>query len=210
MVSMAFNLIDPDLSRHVVELGDNKRLDMNRYLEEFYKHDPARVQIMERRPEKIVFLRDFVTPADLNEFKYYREFLHPTGVEHIADLFFRRNGKITASICIHRDATMPAFNENDLKQLLPARDFIEFSLNTVYRPKREGQLQEIATRYSLSRRELEVVIELIDGADNNTIAGRLFISLATVKTHLNHIFEKMEVSSRTKLLSVVLRDVIED
>lgn len=52
-------------------------------------------------------------------------------------------------------------------------------------------------RVNLSARELEVLTLVADGASNSDIAGRLHITDATVKTHLVHIFSKLEVSSRT-------------
>ncbi|MFI9836605.1 response regulator [Nonomuraea sp. NPDC051941] len=48
----------------------------------------------------------------------------------------------------------------------------------------------------LSRRELEVLSLISRGATNRDVAKRLFITEATVKTHLLHIFAKLEVNDR--------------
>ena len=48
-----------------------------------------------------------------------------------------------------------------------------------------------------SPRELEVLAAVADGHDNATIARRLYISQATVKTHLASAFTKLGVSTRT-------------
>lgn len=50
---------------------------------------------------------------------------------------------------------------------------------------------------SLSQREIEILRELATGASNKALAKKLFISEATVKTHLIHIFQKLGVESRT-------------
>jgi DNA-binding NarL/FixJ family response regulator len=50
----------------------------------------------------------------------------------------------------------------------------------------------------LSDRELEVLHCLVDGLTTMQIASRLFISENTVKTHVRHIFEKLEVSNRAE------------
>lgn len=49
---------------------------------------------------------------------------------------------------------------------------------------------------ALSVRELEVLRQVARGASNADIAATLFISPATVKTHLLHIYDKLSVSDR--------------
>jgi DNA-binding NarL/FixJ family response regulator len=48
----------------------------------------------------------------------------------------------------------------------------------------------------LSERELQVLELIAQGLTNRGIAGRLFISEATVKTHLVHIYTKLDVDDR--------------
>ena len=57
---------------------------------------------------------------------------------------------------------------------------------------------------TLSGRELEVLTEVADGNSNKEIAQALFISEATVKTHLIHIFSKLGVDDRTAAVTVAL------
>jgi DNA-binding NarL/FixJ family response regulator len=57
---------------------------------------------------------------------------------------------------------------------------------------------------SLSDREVEVLTLVAQGASNKGIAKQLWISEATVKTHLIHIFGKLGVSDRTAAVTVGL------
>ncbi|GAU67009.1 probable two-component response regulator [Streptomyces sp. NBRC 110611] len=50
---------------------------------------------------------------------------------------------------------------------------------------------------ALSRRETEVLQLVADGLSNAAISKRLFLSQATVKSHLVHIYSKLGVDSRT-------------
>lgn len=57
----------------------------------------------------------------------------------------------------------------------------------------------------LSGRELEVLRCLARGLTTAQIASQLYISENTVKTHIRHILEKMEVDNRAKAVAKALR-----
>ena len=57
----------------------------------------------------------------------------------------------------------------------------------------------------LSRREIEVLQLLAQGAANKEVAATLSIGHCTVKTHVGHIFEKLGVSKRTEAVTEALR-----
>ena len=50
----------------------------------------------------------------------------------------------------------------------------------------------------LTRREREVLILVAEGLSSSEVAGRLFISEATVKTHLAHVMAKLGVREKTQ------------
>lgn len=58
-------------------------------------------------------------------------------------------------------------------------------------------------QFGLTNRELELLSLLSEGASNVEIAGKLFISIKTVKTHVTHIFEKLKVRNRTEAVTKV-------
>jgi DNA-binding NarL/FixJ family response regulator len=53
---------------------------------------------------------------------------------------------------------------------------------------------------SLTPREMEVLLGLVEGLSNKEIADRLFISDKTVKIHMSNIFKKLNVKSRSQAL----------
>lgn len=64
---------------------------------------------------------------------------------------------------------------------------VPFTLNTA-----------LIAQLELSKRELEILGLLAQGHSNQEIASTLFVSVSTVKTHLQNVFEKLEVKRRTQ------------
>lgn len=61
------------------------------------------------------------------------------------------------------------------------------------------QRNENAIEYlQISDRELEVLELVAKGYSNKEIANNLFVSVNTVKTHLQKVYEKLEVNRRTQ------------
>jgi DNA-binding NarL/FixJ family response regulator len=55
---------------------------------------------------------------------------------------------------------------------------------------------------TLSERELEVLTLIAQGETNRGAAARLFVSEATIKTHLLHIYAKLDVGDRAAAVAV--------
>jgi DNA-binding CsgD family transcriptional regulator len=64
--------------------------------------------------------------------------------------------------------------------------------------------------HSLTPTEREVARLVAEGLSNPDIASRLFISRATVKTHLAHVFTKLDVINRAQLVALATRAAAED
>ena len=63
--------------------------------------------------------------------------------------------------------------------------------------------ESFLTKYGITEREREIILKVVQGKSNADIASELFISLATVKTHLHNIYRKIDVDSRYDLLARV-------
>ncbi|MFC2096686.1 LuxR C-terminal-related transcriptional regulator, partial [Bacteroidota bacterium] len=58
-------------------------------------------------------------------------------------------------------------------------------------------------QYGISKRESEIVDEIVQGKSNKEISERLFISLQTVKDHVHNIFLKTGVKNRVQLTNLI-------
>lgn len=61
----------------------------------------------------------------------------------------------------------------------------------------------IAERFGLSAREQDVLFLLAQGRSKPIIEKRLFLSAGTVKTHILHVYAKMNVHSQQELINLV-------
>ena len=60
--------------------------------------------------------------------------------------------------------------------------------------------QSLVAELQLSKRELEVLGLMAQGNSNQEIADRIFVSLSTVKTHNQNLFDKLDVKRRTQAI----------
>jgi DNA-binding CsgD family transcriptional regulator len=66
---------------------------------------------------------------------------------------------------------------------------------------------ENCKRFGLTQRETEIAELRLKGMERQAVADKLFISLHTVKTHINHIYEKTESNSPEELFKSLTRPV---
>jgi len=58
----------------------------------------------------------------------------------------------------------------------------------------------LVSELELSKRELEVLNLLAQGHSNQEIASKIFVSVSTVKTHIQNLFEKLDVKRRIQAI----------
>jgi DNA-binding NarL/FixJ family response regulator len=62
--------------------------------------------------------------------------------------------------------------------------------------------------YDLSPRELDILKSLVKGYSYKLIADEHFISIDTVRSHIRHIYEKLQVNSKTEAVLKALKERI--
>ena len=79
----------------------------------------------------------------------------------------------------------------------------------------EGRTQEqifqrlrVVSGSPLTRRELDVLTELMNGLSDESIAQKLGIKVSTVRCHVKHLLEKTDLPSRTALAVQALKSVL--
>lgn len=75
-------------------------------------------------------------------------------------------------------------------------------------PERKGEINYKLGKdlYGLTEREMEVLALIVDGLTNPQIAEKLFISISTTKTHVHSILQKLYVGTRSKAISMAMKE----
>jgi predicted ATPase/DNA-binding CsgD family transcriptional regulator len=86
---------------------------------------------------------------------------------------------------------------------LSDRERVALALNDELSPLDPTASDTPEDEFELTARELEVARLVADGLSNPAIAATLFVSRATVKTHVSHILRKLTLDSRVQLANWV-------
>lgn len=60
--------------------------------------------------------------------------------------------------------------------------------------------------YGLTEREMEVLALIVDGLTNPQISEKLVITISTTKTHVHSILQKLYVNTRSKAISMAMKE----
>ena len=140
-----------------------------------------------------MFFSDFVGEGEKHRNAWYREVMRPGGVEHECKfvLSYTCNGACWESargFFFVRERGRRDFDERDRDILTLLQPHLAVIRARWGRPPRVQ---------GLTPREHDVLILVRDGLTNKEIAQQLVVSATTVRTHLEHIFEKLDVHTRS-------------
>jgi len=205
--SSAFYLVDPNM-QHRGLVTHNLDKEADRQYERRYKRmDPLNPSLHAEGGESVIHMDSIMAPQDIERLAYYQLFLKPLDLRYVVDMFFRADARITAVITMLRSVEQGDYTTAELTLLRKLQPFLQYALNKVYLPERTAERRTIEERYQLTVRELDVLELVLSGAANKVIARELTLKLPTIKTHLQHIYRKTGVATRTELVTQILGDL---
>ncbi len=171
------------------------------YNRTYEKLDPFHPRRFTRSEERVVTLQNVMHPVVLENSPYYREFMRPQGMYYETEIFFRSSTRILAGVSLLRTKSDGVFRADEISVLHPTSKFVEQMVREYY-PTISSPFGADAEEPGLfTSREQDIIALVRSGHTNADIGRKLGIRLATVKTHLQNIFRKAEVTSRTGLMS---------
>ena len=159
-------------------------------------------------------ISDFISDREFRRGGLYAEICKPLGVRAVMKVFLPTGGATGASLIF--DTARSGFADSDrlaVQRLVP--HLVQLRRNAHARKAHLALLDSTAaarTRLQrLTARERVVLARAATGETNALIARALFVSPGTVRKHLEHIFDKLEVRTRTEAAAMYTQEqVVED
>jgi DNA-binding CsgD family transcriptional regulator len=172
--------------------------NVRRYEQHFQFNDPVTPVMAKRQAATIV--DSVISRSDLERSEFYCDFLAVDGLHHGINFFAYRDGRHLGDLRLWRSRHQPDFDESDrlMLELIGRAMAAQLSVPDGDHPALPAHIAEL-----LTAREFEVAEALAEGLSDSEIALRLHISHATVRTHLTHLFEKLQVRSRLAAIAAM-------
>lgn len=170
------------------------------YEVEFQFCDPVSAWAQARHEPTLV--RTAIDSTRFRCSRYFNEFLRPYDTVDGLDLHVTDQGCEIGDLRIWRSSQAPLFEERDVDLLR----LIEPVLAGTFRRRRLPTPQLLREWFPvLTQREAEVAAAVATGHSDRHTAQQLGCGEWTVRSHLTHVFTKLQVASRTELAAAVHR-----
>ena len=158
---------------------------------------------------RVLAISDFISDREFLGGGLYAEVCKPLGVRAVMKVFLPTGPATGASLVF--DTTRSRFTETDrltLQRVVP--HLRQLRRNALARRTYPALMDSTtAARMRLLRltpRERVVLARAAAGETNTVIAAALFVSPGTVRKHLEHIYDKLEVRTRTEAAAIYTQE----
>lgn len=175
----------------------------NGFLEDYRKGmqelDPMSVSQMLNRHESVGILSSRANACSSKNISTYHDYLGAYGFDDTIDLMFWGEEHAFGGVGFLKNLNDPPANIG-AERIQGFQRFLEASFST-HSHVRKLRIEQHLSASGLSQRERQVTLLIGEGASNKDIADSMNITLATAKTYVVRIFEKLNIDSRTVLVA---------
>ncbi|MCJ8162979.1 response regulator transcription factor [Acinetobacter zhairhuonensis] len=196
---VAFNIdSETTASQYLFKGISNQAVD--EYLGYKQHHDPVHFRhSYQKKDIKLSVLQQATSNPE------YEDFRKKWNIQDTVELFFRQNGIPVRGMSLVRSSENTAFSQHELRMIESFYDLTACCFNQIYDvSSHQVSVFNEGLTESLTRQESKVLNLLCKGLNNQALADEMHCGLSTIKTHLQHIYQKAQVKSRQELMSRVL------
>lgn len=180
--------------------GDDRMI--HEYYERYYTKDPLRADLLIQNAAKITTFASAVDGYDPILLDQYKPFLEKYNLKDEVDFLLWAGGAPVASAALLHTAGLEC--QLSSTHLAEIQDYLQYTLSFVPAVRKVNRRHELNAIYRMTKKEQLVAELLVAGESNNSIATHLGVELATIKTHVVHIFQKLGVKSRGKAIAMLI------
>jgi len=143
--------------------------------------------------------------------KIFQEWLAPIGIYFGGGIIIEKKGILLGTVTFFRCEEKGDYTDNDLLLWRLFAEHLSTKLGKLFPvgvknlKEKYDQSSRIGLTYNLTKRESEVLELVISGYSNEKIANVSYISISTVKKHINKVFTKTGTKSRSEVISKFLK-----
>lgn len=173
------------------------------YIKLYQPFDPLHPNKVADQHITVQRANEIVSPSDRQENPYFSEFMSRWGILDTVEVYLHTADRIALGFSLFLGKNQRNFLTEDMKKLEHLYAFMQFSLEAHLSSPQQKIFDTICDSYLLTTKERMVVEQIMEGLPNKSIANNLCCGLSTIKTHLQHIFEKMGVNSKAEVASLL-------
>lgn len=152
--------------------------------------------------KKFMSIPDLMSFSDYEKTEYYNDFLRTDNLYYQIAIPLKANNNCIGGIGIFKPKSDGDFSPKDFALMTYLSEHISTHFNNFkqYKTKEDSTSLLIKKDLPLTKREIEIALLVKQGLSNEEISNTLHISFHTVKTHLEHIYRKLDISNRASML----------
>ncbi|PKF31248.1 helix-turn-helix transcriptional regulator [Acinetobacter sp. C26M] len=162
------------------------------YLKKMQQHDPLFIGKSIPSEDDILVLSKQPIPLQ------YENFMQKNNIGDNIELYFKFNKIPVLGISLIRNKKNGCFTNEEFIFL---KCYQNFTNKYLQEELINNKVKFPFQKYKITKKEEEIIRLICMGKNNEQISKILFISISTVKTHIQHIFQKIQVNNKHQLVS---------
>lgn len=149
---------------------------------------------------KVKSIEDIMSFKDYEKTSYYNDFLKKENLYYELSIPLMHKSKLVGGIGIFREKSDKPFSNKDKEIFTILSRHLSLSYYNWLNLNNKLKYNCLKEKYGLTKTEQNIIKLVECGMTNREIANKKNISFHTVKAHVEHIFTKMQVHSRTEMI----------
>lgn len=192
------------LERVSINMDDG---NLKNYEQYFQFRDPITPTLQRRKTATSV--SQIISRRRFERTEFFNDFLATDGLHFGVNYYAYSSGRNIGDLRIWRSAKREDFSYRDLEILNALGPAFTNAMRACRTAEQysDGEMQllnameGVALKTGLTSREKEIAVAVLVGNSDREIAEAMCIAVSTVRTHLKHIYRKLEISGRTQLIN---------